>query len=314
VASSTRPRSSPATSGTPSRAPSARSATSAQVSAAPRSTPERPSSAASSTRSRARAGAIVDAITGLIPGPLRKVAKNIPGIGGLFKRRGGRVGPTAGGPRLFIAGEGAADEWVISQEGNRGENVRWAREALESLTGRRVELHRGGKGAKHKPKRKPLKPILTGGQVNSAVTGQERGLANFDRDLSRLERVYGQLDREAGLSQEEFIVEHDDGTTTIDKDAIAKRVTELDTQITFLRNQIGDKLRAYRKAVQAALGVYNTVIDAPHARDRPREGRAPRQRARRLRHQARRVRRPARRARRQVRQPRPRPRGQPPRH
>jgi hypothetical protein len=212
---------------------------------------------------KSAAGAVREAIVGLIPGPLRKVAAKIPGIGGLFKRRGGRVGPTVGGPRLFIAGEGAADEWVISQEGNRGENVRWAREALESLTGRRVELHRGGKGAKGKPhhKRKPLKPILTGGQVGSAVVGQERGLANFDRDLSRLERVYGQLDREAGLSQEDFIVEHDDGTTTLDEDAIGKRVIELDTQITFLRNQIGDKLRAYRKAVQAALAVYKTVID-----------------------------------------------------
>jgi len=59
--------------------------------------------------------------------------------------RGGKVGPGSGGARMFLAGEGGKDEWVISQEGNRSQNIAWAMEALTSLTGGRpVPAFKGG--------------------------------------------------------------------------------------------------------------------------------------------------------------------------
>lgn len=49
------------------------------------------------------------------------------------RRDGGPVGPGAGGPRLFLAGEGRSKEWVISQEGDRKKNQAWTMEAASAL-------------------------------------------------------------------------------------------------------------------------------------------------------------------------------------
>jgi hypothetical protein len=208
-------------------------------------------------------GAIANAITGLIPGPLRKIASKIPGVGGLFKRRGGKAGPGEGGPAV-VYGEGEKTEWWISQEGDRRQNVGWAVEALHELTGRRVAFykrgHRSAKGHHAKPKPKPLKPVLDAPGVKRGAGGAERGIANFDRDLAGLERGYGQLERGYSISTEEFLVEQPDGTTVIDKGAIAKRVGEIDVLVKFLRETIRAKLQAYRVAVKSAIGVYDEAI------------------------------------------------------
>jgi hypothetical protein len=73
---------------------------------------------------------VIDAVTGA-PG---KIGDAIGSVGSaLGFRQGGRVGPTAGGPQLFVAGEGGKDEWVISQEGNRRSNVGYLMEAASAL-------------------------------------------------------------------------------------------------------------------------------------------------------------------------------------
>lgn len=46
---------------------------------------------------------------------------------------GGIVGPGAGGPKLFLAGEGNAKEFVISTEGPRDKNMGYLKEAAEAL-------------------------------------------------------------------------------------------------------------------------------------------------------------------------------------
>src|SRR5438128_3349008 len=118
---------------------------------------------------------------------------------------GGRVGPTAGGARIFVAGEGNADEWVISQEGDRQRNTAWAVEALETLTGRKVGLHR--KGKKAKKKKRPAAPDASS-IGDRSIKREDRGMKNVERDLQRLTRVYGQMDR--GFSMEgsdDYLVE-----------------------------------------------------------------------------------------------------------
>jgi len=60
-----------------------------------------------------------------------KVIGKIGGFLGLSE--GGKVGPGAGGPRMYVAGEGGKDEWVISQEGDRRQNIGWAMQALQAL-------------------------------------------------------------------------------------------------------------------------------------------------------------------------------------
>ena len=165
-------------------------------------------------------------------------------------RQGGNVGPGAGGPRAFIAGEGALPEWVISQEGDRRANIGWARDALETLTGRRVELHRGGKGAP--------RPLLSPGKRSAIGRGlgtAEGGIKNFERDIARLERSYGQKDREYGLTEEEFVTETDDGAT-LNTGQIDQRLGELGS-LSALRSRIRDKYLEYGRAVQAVIGVYS---------------------------------------------------------
>lgn len=60
--------------------------------------------------------------------------------------QGGKVGPSMGGARVFVAGEGSADEWVISQEGDRKKNLGWAMEAVSALGGDSMEFNKLGRG------------------------------------------------------------------------------------------------------------------------------------------------------------------------
>ena len=68
-----------------------------------------------------------------------KAANSLPGKaigavkGFLGLSEGGKVGPGAGGPKMYVAGEGGKAEWVVSQEGNRKKNIGFALDALQSL-------------------------------------------------------------------------------------------------------------------------------------------------------------------------------------
>lgn len=88
-------------------------------------------------------GAVSNAVRSLLPSALLRKVGSLLGFAS-----GGRVGPTAGGAQLFIAGEGGKDEWVISQEGDRRQNIGYAMQALETLTGKPIQGFAAGKGIK----------------------------------------------------------------------------------------------------------------------------------------------------------------------
>lgn len=173
---------------------------------------------------------------------------------------GGKVGPKSGGARVFIAGEGGADEWVISQEGDRRKNVQWAREALETLTGRAVGLFAGGKGSKRK--KRPLRPTLPEGTnrgIKRSVGRGEAGIKDFERDIQRMERRYDQLDREYGMDDTELVIENEDGSATVDQAALGRELGQLGSLHSY-RQKIADKYADYKKKVGDLIGVYSNAV------------------------------------------------------
>lgn len=84
---------------------------------------------------------VLDRIVGFFDGAIKKIKGVVGGVGNAIGavgdaigfREGGPVGPGAGGPRLFLAGEGNKKEWVISQEGDRKKNQAWTMEAASAL-------------------------------------------------------------------------------------------------------------------------------------------------------------------------------------
>ena len=153
---------------------------------------------------------------------------------------GGKVGPSLRGAQLFVAGEGNMDEWVISQEGDRSKNIGWAVEALESLTGRKVEFNRGGRGPDRFDRRKARRTEKAMNKAMKKVPAGWQGYLNSQTDrISRLEREYGQMDRDFNFTEEEFLVEHEDGSITLDQGAVDQRLSEL-SRLRSMRQQIID--------------------------------------------------------------------------
>ena len=174
--------------------------------------------------------------------------------------RGGKVGPGFGGMRAFIAGEGELPEWVISQQGDRGQNVQWAKEALEALTGKRVELHKSGKGKPKKKKvnHKTVRDVL-GTTGKRSISRGEQGMKNFEDKIQRMEREYDQLDRAFGQSEEILLIENDDGSVTVDEPARQKRNKELE-DLKKKRESIRGEINKYKAAVKKAIAAYRKAI------------------------------------------------------
>jgi hypothetical protein len=139
-----------------------------------------------------------------------KVTIHIPQL-----KEGGIVGPGFGGMRAFIAGEGRLPEWVISQEGDRNENVGWAKNALETLTGKRVALHAGGMGSG------------PGTKATILARKWQKDVDVAESKIGRKQRILGQKEQAFDLSQEVYIKDNADGTQTLDNDAIQQRAGEL---------------------------------------------------------------------------------------
>lgn len=161
--------------------------------------------------------------------------------------QGGKVGPTAGGMRLFIAGEGNKDEWVISQEGDRQQNIGWAIQALEALTGRSVEMNRTGRGPTRAQR---IRARRTEGVMNRAIkkvpAGWQNALYSQTNAISRMEREYGQAERLFDFTEEEYLTEHDDGSITLNENQVNRRLSEI------------DKLRALRQKI---INAVQSLID-----------------------------------------------------
>lgn len=170
---------------------------------------------------------------------------------------GGRVGPKlGGGARIFIAGEGNEDEWVISQEGDRRSNIRWAIEALETLTGRRVDLHKGGKGSKRGKTKKPTRSQRKATSVASKAAGvvgrASRGIEAQEDKIARMEREYDQMDTRFNFTEEELLIDHEDGSVTLDEEALARRAGEL-TALYQKRDQIKKAIEELRRRIKSII-------------------------------------------------------------
>lgn len=214
------------------------------------------------------AGAIKDAANKLIPdsigfGPKKVAGKTvIPRVEIKIPQllRGGRVGPSMRGAELFVAGEGDKDEWVISQEGDRGANISWAKQALETLTGKRVQFHRGGT---HKKKKKPIPrhsvASVIGKTASRSISRGETGIKDFERDIQRYEREYSQAERTFNLSEEEIIVENDDGSVSINQENLAKRSGEIQDLIT-KRERIKKLIEDYQKTLAGLVTTYQKAV------------------------------------------------------
>lgn len=185
------------------------------------------------------------------------VAGDVGGFLGLAtggRSRVGRVGPGAGGPVIEVRGEGARDEWVISQEGDRRANIGYALDALQAL-GVTVNASRKGKGRKSPP---APKANVNKGVFRSVARGT-KGVAKYEREIQDLERDYGQWDRRFALSTEEFVIEDADGVSRVNTAAVNKRIGEIDALIR-LRNAIKAKIQAYLNAVRALIANLQTAI------------------------------------------------------
>lgn len=119
------------------------------------------------------------------------------------------------------------------------------------------------KGGKRPAKKKgPPKPILDKPDakgINRSLARGERGITKYESRIQNLERDYGQLDRRFGLSEEDWVVEHDDGSITIDTDIKDKRVKELDALIR-KRRQIKREIDRYRAAITRLIGKLQEAV------------------------------------------------------
>lgn len=116
--------------------------------------------------------------------------------------------------------------------------------------GRILGFRRGGR---HKPKPKPKGPALSAKAnrgIRRSVARAGRGIGSFEDSIQTMEREYGQLDRRFGLSDEELLIEHDDGSVTVDERAQTQRLTEL-AALKAKREAILRKVAEYRRKVAA---------------------------------------------------------------
>jgi hypothetical protein len=104
---------------------------------------------------------------------------------------GGKVGPNSGGARLFVAGEGKSDEWVISQDGPRQKNQNLLMDAASKIFGKdSVQFFANGgkvRSAETRLARASLTPNLQDDlRANIALRDIYRSSVNvLDRRLSK---------------------------------------------------------------------------------------------------------------------------------
>jgi hypothetical protein len=107
--------------------------------------------------------------------------------------------------------------------------------------------------------------------ITRSVARWEKGITGFESRIQQSEREYGQLSRAFDLSDEVFLVEHEDGTTTVDTSAVAARVAEMDAlikkreeiralieeyraKIAVFMNNLANAIRSLKRALKAATG------------------------------------------------------------
>lgn len=149
------------------------------------------------------------------------------------------------------------------------------RQALVHDVGSGLHLHLGffarggirGRGplasaAKKKKKKKTKPPKLTT-EANRGIARSraraERGIGSFEDAIQGLERDYDQTDRRFDLTDEDYLIENEDGSTTVNTEAVNQRKGEL-TELITKRTAIRSKILAYRAALRKAIAAYTKII------------------------------------------------------
>lgn len=96
-------------------------------------------------------------------------------------------------------------------------------------------------------------------QSRRTIRKHEGGVKNYEDWLGDQERVYDQMDRKFGLTDEQITVEQDDGSTTVDTKAQQHRLGEL-KKLHDQREKIQKKVVEYRQRVKRLIHDYEVAI------------------------------------------------------
>lgn len=118
-------------------------------------------------------------------------------------------------------------------------------------------FRRGGKNTKRPPR--PRLNAKENRGIRRSVARGETGIRSYERDIQDLERNYDQANRSYDLDPNDFLVEHDDGSVTIDETIFRDRVGELES-LQRKRDAIKRKIEAYRTAVRKAIQAYTAAL------------------------------------------------------
>jgi hypothetical protein len=161
--------------------------------------------------------------------------------------------------------------------------VQYTTGAYKAFLARGGFVQRFAKGGKVKPKTKTYTTVAPGGPgdipgnhgtltagpsggfsldrgTKRSIARGETGLTDFEDRIQREEREYGQLDRQFGLSDEVFLIQNDDGSTTVDTSAVAARLRELGALVA-KRLKIKKLIEDYRAAIKKLVTKLRGAID-----------------------------------------------------
>jgi hypothetical protein len=161
--------------------------------------------------------------------------------------------------------------------------VQYTTGAYKAFLARGGFVQRFNKGGKVKPKTKTYTTVAPGGPgdlpgnhgtltagpgggfsldrgTQRSIARGEAGITGFEDRIQREEREYSQMDREFGLTDEVFLIQNDDGSTSVDTGAVAARLRELGALVA-KRLKIKKLIKDYRAAIKKLVDKLRGAID-----------------------------------------------------
>ena len=247
----------------------------------------------------------LDRIVGFFRGAIDKVKGVVGGVGNAIGAvgdavglaQGGVVGPGAGGPRLFLAGEGRSKEFVISTEGPRSKNVGYLKEAASALgipgfdqggkPGERIGRKVANLQQNMALKRREFE--LSGGKLTSGELDRliklNMGIEDAIRELVRVSKGQAKKDarfalRDAQLNRRDLVAEKvalNRGAAEAANEAFSQTpnvdrfIDDLETQLALAEGGYGgdpEKIRAeLKKRLEQKLAILRNKLSGTKNRD-----------------------------------------------
>jgi hypothetical protein len=160
--------------------------------------------------------------------------------------------------------------------------VQYTTGAYKAFLARGGFVQRFAKGGKVKPKTKTYTTVAPGGPgdlpgnhgtltagpgggfsldrgTKRSIARGEAGISSFEDRIQAEEREYSQMDRRFGISNEVFLIQNDDGSTSVDQGAVASRLREL-AALAAKRLKIKKLIEDYQAAIQKLVGKLRGAI------------------------------------------------------